>query len=76
MAFYNLARGSAQESLNQLHGFLDEGLIPRKDFYPLFNLVPPLREIRRPKQQLDLAELIPREQHIRMIARHQHRRAG
>ncbi len=35
---YRLARGSAQESLNQLRGFLDDQLIERKDFYLLFNL--------------------------------------
>ena len=35
---YRLARGSAQESLNQLRSLLDDGLITRKDFYALFNL--------------------------------------
>ena len=35
---YRLARGSAQESLNQLRGFLDDQLIERKEFYLLFNL--------------------------------------
>ena len=35
---YKLARGSAQESLNELRGFLDDELIERKDFYLLFNL--------------------------------------
>jgi four helix bundle protein len=35
---YRLARGSAQESLNQLRGLLDDELLPRKEFYALFNL--------------------------------------
>ena len=35
---YRLARGSAQESLNQLRGFLDDELLSRKEFYDLFNL--------------------------------------
>jgi four helix bundle protein len=35
---YRLARGSAQESLNQLRGLLDDELLPRKEFYSLFNL--------------------------------------
>ena len=35
---YRLARGSAQESLNQLRGLLDDQLLPRKEFYALFNL--------------------------------------
>ena len=35
---FRLARGSAQESLNQLRSFLDDELIPRKTFYALFNL--------------------------------------
>ena len=35
---YRLARGSAQESLNQLRGLLDDGLLPRQDFYNLFSL--------------------------------------
>jgi four helix bundle protein len=35
---YRLARGSAQESLNQLRGLLDDGLLPRAEFYRLFNL--------------------------------------
>jgi len=34
---YRLARGSAQESLNQLRGLLDDDLIPRAEFYTLFN---------------------------------------
>jgi four helix bundle protein len=35
---YRLARGSAQESLNQLRSLLDDGLISRAEFYRLFNL--------------------------------------
>ena len=35
---YRLARGSAQESLNQLRSLLDDELLPRKEFYALFNL--------------------------------------
>jgi four helix bundle protein len=35
---YRLARGSTQESLNQLRGLLDEELVPRKEFHSLFNL--------------------------------------
>jgi len=35
---YRLARGSAQESLNQLRGLLDDELLPRNEFYSLFNL--------------------------------------
>jgi four helix bundle protein len=35
---YRLARGSAQESLNQLRGLLDDELLPRKEFYALFSL--------------------------------------
>jgi four helix bundle protein len=35
---YRLARGSAQESLSQLRELLDDGLLPRKQFYALFNL--------------------------------------
>lgn len=35
---YRLARGSAQESLNQLRGLLDDELLPREEFYRLFNL--------------------------------------
>jgi four helix bundle protein len=35
---YRLARGSAQESLNQLRGLLDDELLPRKEFCALFNL--------------------------------------
>jgi four helix bundle protein len=35
---YRLARGSAQESLNQLRGLLDDQLLSRKEFYALFNL--------------------------------------
>ena len=35
---YRLARGSAQESLNQLGSLLDDGLLPRGEFYRLFNL--------------------------------------
>ena len=35
---YRLARGSAQESLNQLRSLLDDELLPRKEFYSLFNL--------------------------------------
>ena len=34
---YRLARGSTEESLNQLRGLLDDGLLPRKEFYALFN---------------------------------------
>lgn len=34
---YRLARGSAQESLNQLRSLLDDGLLPRGEFYALFN---------------------------------------
>jgi four helix bundle protein len=34
---YRLARGSAQESLNQLRGLLDDGRLPRAEFYTLFN---------------------------------------
>ena len=37
MRVYRLARGSAQESLNQLRGLLDDELLPRKEFYALFN---------------------------------------
>ena len=32
---YRLARGSAQESLNQLRNLLDDNLLPRKEFYAL-----------------------------------------
>jgi four helix bundle protein len=35
---YRLARGSAQESLNQLRGLLDDELLPRKEFHALFSL--------------------------------------
>ena len=35
---YRLARGSAQESLNQLRGLLDDEVLPRREFYALFNL--------------------------------------
>jgi four helix bundle protein len=35
---YRLARGSAQESLNQLRGLLDDELLPRKEFPSLFSL--------------------------------------
>ena len=35
---YRLARGSAEESLNQLRNLLDDQLLPRKEFYALFNL--------------------------------------
>src|SRR5437016_9838127 len=35
---YRLARGSAQESLNQLRNLLDDELLPPKEFYALFNL--------------------------------------
>jgi four helix bundle protein len=35
---YRLARGSAEESLNQLRNLLDDELLPRKQFYALFNL--------------------------------------
>ena len=35
---YRLARGSAQESINQLRSLLDDGLIARRDFYALFSL--------------------------------------
>ena len=35
---YRLARGSAQESLNQLRNLLDDELLPRRQFYALFNL--------------------------------------
>ena len=35
---YRLARGSAQESLNQLRGLLDDQLLPRDEFHRLFNL--------------------------------------
>ena len=38
---YRLARGSAQESLNQLRSLLDDELLPRKEFYALFSLVEP-----------------------------------
>ena len=38
LRFYRVARGSAQESLNQLRGLLDDGLLPRRKFYVLFNL--------------------------------------
>jgi four helix bundle protein len=34
---YRLARGSAQESLNQLRGLLDDELIQRSEFYAFFN---------------------------------------
>jgi len=37
MRVYRLARGSAQERLNQLRGLLDDELLPRKVFYALFN---------------------------------------
>src|SRR5258708_25130902 len=35
---YRLARGSAQESLNQLRNLLDDELLPRKEFFALFTL--------------------------------------
>jgi four helix bundle protein len=35
---YRLARGSAQESLNQLRSLADDGRLTRKEFYALFNL--------------------------------------
>jgi four helix bundle protein len=35
---YRLARGSAQESLNQLRGLLDDELLPRKKLCALLNL--------------------------------------
>ena len=35
---YRIARGSAQESLNQLRGLLDDALLPRREFYALYNL--------------------------------------
>ena len=35
---YRLARGSAQESLNQLRSLVDDGLLPRREFYALFSL--------------------------------------
>ena len=35
---YRLARGSAEESLNQLRDLLDDEHLPRKEFYALFNL--------------------------------------
>jgi four helix bundle protein len=38
LRFYRIARGSAQESLNQLRSLLDDRLLPRKEFYALFNL--------------------------------------
>jgi four helix bundle protein len=34
---YRLARGSAQENLNQLRALLDDQLIPRTEFYAFFN---------------------------------------
>lgn len=35
---FRLARGSAQESLNQLRSLVDDGLLPREEFYRLFSL--------------------------------------
>src|SRR3954471_3125901 len=35
---YRLARGSAQENINQLRALLDDELISRSTFYSLFNL--------------------------------------
>jgi four helix bundle protein len=35
---YRIARGSAQESLNQIRNLRDEGFLSMKEFYVLFNL--------------------------------------
>jgi four helix bundle protein len=36
LRLYRIARGSAQESMNQLRCFVDEQLLPRREFYALF----------------------------------------
>src|SRR5438876_454596 len=34
---YRIARGEAQESLHDLRGLVNDGLMPKKTFYRLFN---------------------------------------